>query len=117
MLNFKTHLTAPLILFRYIFLPFLLLLTYLLPTFLSYPSIRHHHLLFFFHFLFIILGSRDSSVGIVTGYGLDDRGVGVRIPVGSRIFCSPQCPHRLLGPPSYSMGIGDYFPGGKAAGP
>jgi hypothetical protein len=24
----------------------------------------------------------DSSVGIVTGYGLDDRGVGVRVPVG-----------------------------------
>jgi hypothetical protein len=28
--------------------------------------------------------SRDNSVGIVTGYGLDDRGVGVRVPVGSR---------------------------------
>jgi hypothetical protein len=27
--------------------------------------------------------SRDSSVGIATGYGLDDRGVGVRVPVGS----------------------------------
>jgi hypothetical protein len=26
--------------------------------------------------------SRDSSVGIVTGYGLEDRGVGVRIPLG-----------------------------------
>jgi hypothetical protein len=29
---------------------------------------------------------RDSSVGIATGYGLDDRVVGVRVPVGSRIF-------------------------------
>jgi hypothetical protein len=27
-------------------------------------------------------GSRDSVVGIATGYGLDDRGVGVRVPVG-----------------------------------
>jgi hypothetical protein len=26
--------------------------------------------------------SRDSVVGIVTGYGLEDRGVGVRVPVG-----------------------------------
>jgi hypothetical protein len=26
-------------------------------------------------------GSRDSVVGIATGYGLDDRGVGVRVPV------------------------------------
>jgi hypothetical protein len=32
------------------------------------------------------LGSRDSSVGIETDYGLDDRGVGVRVPAGSRIF-------------------------------
>jgi hypothetical protein len=30
--------------------------------------------------------SRDSVVGIATGYRLDDRGVGVRVPVGSRIF-------------------------------
>jgi hypothetical protein len=27
------------------------------------------------------MGSRDSVVGIKTGYGLDDRGVGVRVPV------------------------------------
>jgi hypothetical protein len=30
--------------------------------------------------------SLDRAVGIATGYGLDDRGVGVRVPVGSRIF-------------------------------
>jgi hypothetical protein len=53
--------------------------------------------------------SRDSSVGIVTGYGLDDRGVGVRVPVGSRIFSE-------VHPTSYPMGTGSYFPGGKAAG-
>jgi hypothetical protein len=28
-------------------------------------------------------GSRDSSVGIATGYGLDERGVGVRVQIGS----------------------------------
>jgi hypothetical protein len=28
---------------------------------------------------------RDGAVGIATGHGLDDRGVGVGVPVGSRI--------------------------------
>jgi hypothetical protein len=32
------------------------------------------------------LRSRDSVVGIATGYGLDGRGVRVRVPVGSTIF-------------------------------
>jgi hypothetical protein len=31
----------------------------------------------------IYIRSRDSVVGTATGYGLDDRGVGVRVPVGS----------------------------------
>jgi hypothetical protein len=44
-------------------------------------------------------GSRDSSVGIVTGYGLDERGVDVRVPVGSRIFSPPRRPDRLWSPP------------------
>jgi hypothetical protein len=30
--------------------------------------------------------SRDSAVGIATGWGLDDRGVGVRVPIGDRFF-------------------------------
>jgi hypothetical protein len=44
--------------------------------------------------------SRDSSVDIATGYGLDDQGVGVWVPVSSRIFSSPRRPDRLWGPPS-----------------
>jgi hypothetical protein len=44
-----------------------------------------------------IYRSRDSVVGIATGYGLDDRGVGVRVPV---IFSSPSRPDRLWGPPN-----------------
>jgi hypothetical protein len=56
------------------------------------------------------LPSYDSVVGIATGYGLDDRGIGVRVPVGARIFSSPCRPDRLWGPPSL------LFPGGKAAG-
>jgi hypothetical protein len=44
--------------------------------------------------------SRDSAVGIATGYRLDDRGVGVRVPVWSRIFSSPRHPDGLCGPPN-----------------
>jgi hypothetical protein len=43
---------------------------------------------------------RDSAVGIATGYGLEDRGVGVRIPVLSRNFSSLRRPDRLWGPPN-----------------
>jgi hypothetical protein len=42
-----------------------------------------------------IARSRDSVVGIATSYGLDDRGVGVRVPVESIIFSSPDRPDRL----------------------
>jgi hypothetical protein len=49
---------------------------------------------------------RRSSVGTATGYELDDRGVGVRVSVGSRIFISPYRPGRLWGPPSLSNGYG-----------
>jgi hypothetical protein len=40
-------------------------------------------------------GGPGSVVGIATGYGLDDRGVGVRVPVGVRIFISACRPDRL----------------------
>jgi hypothetical protein len=56
--------------------------------------------------------SRDSAVGIAIGYGLDDRGFGVRVTVGSRIFSSPRRPDRLWGPP-HPMCTGDSFPGVK----
>jgi hypothetical protein len=36
----------------------------------------------------IYYSSRKSAVGIATGYMLDDGGIGVRVPVGSRIFYS-----------------------------
>jgi hypothetical protein len=61
--------------------------------------------------------SRDSVVGIAAGCELDDLGVGVRVPVGSRIFL-------LYGvqtgsgahPTSYRMGTWGSFAGGKATG-
>jgi hypothetical protein len=44
--------------------------------------------------------SRDSSFGIGTDHELDDRGVGVRVPLESRIFFSPRRPILLWDPPS-----------------
>jgi hypothetical protein len=52
----------------------------------------------------VCYGSRDSVVGITTSYGMTDRRVGVRVPVGSRIFTSLRRPDRLWGPPSLSNG-------------
>jgi hypothetical protein len=61
------------------------------------------------------VNSRDSVVGIATGCGLDDRGVGVRVLVGARIFTSPWRPD--MGSTQLSMqGTGGSFPGGKALG-
>jgi hypothetical protein len=58
--------------------------------------------------------SRDSTVGIGTGYELNDQGVGVRVPVGQEenrldLFCGP--------PSLLSKGIpGDLSPGVKQPG-
>jgi hypothetical protein len=55
--------------------------------------------------------SRHRVVIIATGYRLDDRGIGVRIPVESRIFSSPRRPDRLWGPPSIlPNGYRKFFP-------
>jgi predicted ferric reductase len=63
------------------------------------------------HILLSWLWSRDSVVGIATGYGLDDRRVGVRIPVVSRIFTSQRRPDRLWSPPNLlSNGYRGPFP-------
>jgi hypothetical protein len=62
--------------------------------------------------------SRDSSVGIALGYGLDDQGCWVRFSVGAGNF---SLHHRVQNgsgahPASYPVGIRGFFPGGKAAG-
>jgi hypothetical protein len=44
--------------------------------------------------------SQGSVVGITTGYGLDDQGVGVRVSVGSRLLTYPYYPDRLWDPPN-----------------
>jgi hypothetical protein len=59
--------------------------------------------------------SQDSSVGIATGYGLDDRMMRVRFLAGAGNF---SLHHRgpEACPASYPMGTEGAFPGGKAAG-
>jgi hypothetical protein len=57
--------------------------------------------------------SRGSAVGTVTAYGLDDRGVEVLVPVGSRIFTSTYCINWLWGPPSLLF---NGYPGLKQPG-
>jgi hypothetical protein len=49
---------------------------------------------------YVYRNSRNSVVGIATSYGLDDRGVGVRVPVVSRILSSTLRPDRFWGPPN-----------------
>jgi hypothetical protein len=61
-------------------------------------------------------GSRDSLVGIATGYGLDDRGVGVRVTVRSTVFSMSSIPVLGAHPAPCPMGTGGSFPGGEAAG-
>jgi hypothetical protein len=41
-----------------------------------------------------------SADGMSTDYGMEDKGIGVRIPVGLRIFTSPYRLDRLWGPHS-----------------
>jgi hypothetical protein len=60
------------------------------------------------------MGSRDSAVGIATGYGLNDREVGVLVSVGARFFSSERRPSRFWGPPSLlPNGYRGSFPGDK----
>jgi hypothetical protein len=58
-----------------------------------------------------LLESRVNAVGISTGYGLKDQGIGVRVPVEARIFTPPCRPDRLWGTPSL-LSSGS-FPGCK----
>jgi hypothetical protein len=48
-----------------------------------------------FHYVTETVASWDSVAGIAISYGLDDQGVGVRVPVGSTFFSSPDRPDWL----------------------
>jgi hypothetical protein len=66
---------------------------------------------------FIYRESRESVVGIATGYGLDDQRVGDRVLVGARIFPAPcRADGSGVHPTSYPMVAGGSFPAGKLAG-
>jgi hypothetical protein len=62
--------------------------------------------------------SGDSSVGIATAYGLNDRMSGVRSTAGAGNFSLRSRVQTCSGfqPASYPMGSGGSFSGGKAAG-
>jgi hypothetical protein len=63
--------------------------------------------LFTFAVLITCYRSRDCIVGIATSYGLDDQGVGVRVPVLQIVQTGSE-----VHPTSYLMGTGFSFPGG-----
>jgi hypothetical protein len=62
--------------------------------------------------------SCDSSVGIVLGYRLDDRGSRVGFPAGAGNFSLHHLVQKGSGvhPASYPMGTEGFFPGGEEAG-
>jgi hypothetical protein len=62
--------------------------------------------------------SHGSPVSIVTGYGLDDQGVGVQVLVESRIFTSPCHPDQFWSSPSLPIQWvpGAFSPGEKRRG-
>jgi hypothetical protein len=62
------------------------------------PQIKHRSCYLFHHLEYN--SSLDGVVGIATRYRLDDREVGVRVPIASRILSSPRRPDRFWGPPS-----------------
>jgi hypothetical protein len=61
---------------------------------------------------------RDSSVSIALGYGLNDRGSGLRFPAGAGNLSLHHCVQNgsEAHPVSYPMGTSGIFPGSKAAG-
>jgi hypothetical protein len=67
--------------------------------------------------VYITSRSRDSVVGIATGYGLDDRGIEVRVLVGQE-FSLLHVVQTCFGvhPTSYPIGTWGRFLGVKAAG-
>jgi hypothetical protein len=64
----------------------------------------------------VTTGSRDSVVGIATGYWLDNRGGQSSSPGRVKNFLHVVQTGSGANPASYPMGTGGSFPRGKAAG-
>jgi hypothetical protein len=72
---------------------------------------------FKFETVYVInLRCRNSAIGIATGYGLDERGTRVRVPVGSRIISTPSRPAPGPVQPPIECVPGAVFPGVKWQG-
>jgi hypothetical protein len=89
-------------------------------TVFTHVYLRKEWLLLSCEFLITIdcsIRSRVSSGSIVSDYGLDDRAIRVRSPVGAKDFSSNLCVQTGSGahPASCTMGSGGPFPGGKSA--
>jgi hypothetical protein len=71
-----------------------------------------------FTFAYSIYWSRNKAVGIAIGYGLDGRGVAVRVPIGAIDFSLLDVAHTgcEAHPASCPMVIGGSIPGVKATG-
>jgi hypothetical protein len=70
----------------------------------------------FLQLYFTDVGEPSSSVGILSGYGLDDRGIEGRSPADARDISSKLCVQigSEAHPASCPMGTGGLFRGGKA---
>jgi hypothetical protein len=82
---------------------------------LTYVKLKS--IMFYFSILLHCIQAGNSIVGIATGYGLEDWGVGVWVPVGQE-FSLLHVLQTGYGahPASYPMGTGGSFPRGKAVG-
>jgi hypothetical protein len=83
---------------------FLILLKYFFGSFKRYSEVLYK-------IMIILLWKAYTPFG----YGLDDGGVGVQVPVGSRILLHVVQKGSGAHPASYPVGTGSSFPKGKAA--
>jgi hypothetical protein len=56
------------------------------PRTLQTALVLYHTLLLYILIILYYIKSQYNSIGIATGYGLDDRMIGIRFPAGLEIF-------------------------------